>query len=107
MKKIIAVFIISLIFTFHGFTQFRLSPDDSIRRDSINKVTQRDYNQMLGQLHITAIRQGANGNDPRAPNAANYDEAKANPYPDLPDALILKNARLNGAVGQGKKIADA
>jgi hypothetical protein len=25
------------------------------------------------------------------PNAANYDEAKANPYPDLPDPLTLKN----------------
>ena len=26
-----------------------------------------------------------------APNAANYDESKANPYPDLPDPLVLKN----------------
>ena len=93
MKKII-------VFTFAFFTiamsvhaQFgRLSPADSIRRDSINRVTQQDYNQMLAQLNITSVRPGANGNDPKAPNAANYDEAKANPYPDLPAALILKNA---------------
>ena len=26
-----------------------------------------------------------------APNAANYDESKANPYPNLPDPLTLKN----------------
>lgn len=29
----------------------------------------------------------------RAPNAANYDESKANPYPNLPDPLVLKNGR--------------
>ena len=28
-----------------------------------------------------------------APNYANYDEAKANPYPTLPDALVLKNGQ--------------
>ena len=27
----------------------------------------------------------------KAPNAANYDESKANPYPNLPDPLVLKN----------------
>ncbi len=26
-----------------------------------------------------------------APNAANYDESKVNPYPNLPDPLVLKN----------------
>lgn len=46
---------------------------------------------MLSQLHITAVRPGATGNDPKAANAANYDEAKANPYPQLPDALTFKN----------------
>jgi hypothetical protein len=45
---------------------------------------------MLQQLGIQSIRQGANGNDPKAPNAANYDEVKANPYPNLPQG-ILKN----------------
>ena len=30
---------------------------------------------------------------PGAPNAANYDPEKANPYPDLPDPLTLKNGR--------------
>ena len=37
---------------------------------------------MMEQLGITSIRQGANGRDPNAPNAANYDEAKGNPYPE-------------------------
>jgi len=44
-------------------------------------------------LHITALRPGANGRDPQAPNAANYDEAKANLFPTLPDPLVLKSGR--------------
>ena len=40
-------------------------------RDSINKITSVDYQNMLQQLGIATIRQGANGNDPKAPNAAN------------------------------------
>ena len=46
---------------------------------------------MMDLLKITALRQGANGNNRQAPNAANYDESKANPYPDLPDAMLLKS----------------
>jgi len=92
MKKVTVLFFISFIIVLPGYSQFgRLSPADSIRRDSINRVTQQDYSQMLMQLNITSVRPGANGNDPKAANAANYDEAKANPYPDLPDALTLKN----------------
>ncbi|MBA4054814.1 MAG: acetylxylan esterase [Marivirga sp.] len=48
---------------------------------------------MMGTLGITSIRPGANGNDPNAPNAANYDEAKANPFPDLPEVLTLGNGK--------------
>ncbi len=47
---------------------------------------------MMDQLGITALRPGANGNE-KAPDHANYDESKANPFPDLPDALTLKNGQ--------------
>jgi hypothetical protein len=46
---------------------------------------------MMEALKITSLRPGANPNNPNAPNAVNYDEAKANPYPSLPDPLTLKN----------------
>ena len=42
---------------------------------------------MMDPLNIKSLRPGANGSNPKAPNAANYDESKANPYPDLPDPL--------------------
>ena len=63
------------------------------QQDSIRALTQADHKGMMDQLGITSIRQGANGNDPNAPNAANYDESKANPYPVLPDPLVLKNGQ--------------
>src|SRR5205807_7893969 len=44
-------------------------------------------------LNIKELRPGANGRDAKAPNAANYDESKANPYPKLPDPLVLKNGK--------------
>jgi hypothetical protein len=44
-------------------------------------------------LNIKELRRGANGNNPKADNAANYDESKANPYPNLPDPLVLKNGQ--------------
>ncbi len=55
-------------------------------------TTQQDHERMLGLLGITALRPGPSGN-PKAPNAANSDETKANPYANLPDPLVLKDGR--------------
>lgn len=58
----------------------------------VNFTADQDHQQMMKQLGIKALRPGPSG-DATAPNHANYDEALANPYPELPDALILKNGR--------------
>ena len=47
---------------------------------------------MMDQLGIKALRPGPSGRA-GATNEANYDPAKANPYPDLPDPLTLKNGQ--------------
>ncbi|HMJ89202.1 MAG TPA: hypothetical protein VK530_05275 [Candidatus Acidoferrum sp.] len=47
---------------------------------------------MKEQLGIKSLRPGPSGRA-GATNAANYDPAKANPYPDLPDPLTLKSGR--------------
>src|SRR5204862_2672522 len=49
-----------------------------------------DRKNMMDQLGIKALRPGPSGRA-GATNEANYDPAKANPFPDLPDALTLKN----------------
>jgi hypothetical protein len=56
-------------------------------------TAEQDHQRLMDLLHITALRQGADGRNADAPNAANYDEAKANPYPNLPDPLVLKNGK--------------
>src|SRR5215831_10989828 len=56
-----------------------------------------DHQNMMAQLGIHKLRPGPSGNE-SDPNHANYDEATANPYPDLPDVLTLKN---------GKKVTSA
>ena len=56
-------------------------------------ATQEDHQKMMDLLKITTLRRGADGRNDKAPNAANYDESKANPYPTLPDPLTLKNGK--------------
>jgi hypothetical protein len=56
-------------------------------------TAEQDHQRIMNLLHITSLRPGANGSNANAPNAANYDEAKANPYPSLPDPLVLKNGK--------------
>ncbi len=56
-------------------------------------TAEQDHQRMMDLLHIVSSRPGANGSNPKAPNAANYDESKANPYPNLPDPLVLKNGK--------------
>jgi hypothetical protein len=64
---------------------------------TVQMTAQQDRQRMMELLKIESLRPGVSGN-PQAPNAANYDEAKANPYPNLPDPLTLKN---------GKKVKNA
>jgi len=53
-------------------------------------TAEQDHKRIMDLLHITSLRPGADGRNTQAPNAVNYDEAKANPYPNLPDPLVLK-----------------
>ena len=68
---------------------WQMSPEE---RQRLQKLTEADHADMMAQLDIKALRPGRNGSTaPGTVNPANYDEAKANPYPDYPDALTLKS----------------
>jgi hypothetical protein len=60
--------------------------------DTTNWTAAEDHQNMMDQLGIQALRPGPSGNE-SAPNHANYDEATANPFPNLPDVLTLKNGK--------------
>lgn len=58
----------------------------------VNFTADQDHQNMMNQLGIRALRNGPSGDD-AAPDHANFDELKANPFPELPNALILKNGK--------------
>ena len=60
-------------------------------------TTAEDHQNMMQQLGIKKLRPGPSGREGQ-PNQANYDEATANPFPNLPEVLKLKN---------GKKVTNA
>jgi hypothetical protein len=67
------------------------SPEERKRLDQLARADQAD---MMAQLGIKALRPGPSGSTaPGTVNPANYDPAKANPYPDYPDVLTLKNGK--------------
>ena len=59
----------------------------------VKLTSQEDHKRMLNLLKIKELRRGADGFNQKAKNAANYDESKANPYPDLPDPLVFANGK--------------
>src|SRR5436190_6208841 len=60
--------------------------------EPLNWTAQQDHENMKEQLGIKKLRPGPNGRT-GATNSANYDPAKANPFPDLPEVLTLKNGQ--------------
>lgn len=61
-------------------------------------TAEQDHRRLMDLLKITKLRPGANPRSTDPASAPNYDEAKANPYPNLPDPLTLKD---------DKKVKDA
>jgi peptidoglycan/xylan/chitin deacetylase (PgdA/CDA1 family) len=56
----------------------------------VELTAEQDHRRIMNLLHISSLRRGPDGN-PASPNAANFDEAKANPYATLPDPLVLED----------------
>lgn len=82
------MFVRSLIFasTLFTLTTPVLAATD-VLPPPVTFTAEQDHQNMMDQLGIKALRPGPSG-DESAPNHANYDESRANPYPDIPDPLI-------------------
>lgn len=60
----------------------------------VHLTSEQDRERMLRLLGITdSGMRPLSSTDARAPDAANYDEAKADVYPTLPDPLLLNNGQ--------------
>ena len=80
MQRILSVFLFAMTVT--AWAQNLPKP--------LTLTSEEDRKLMMDQLGVKALRPGPSG-DEKAPNHANYDEFLANPFPDLPDLLKLKN----------------
>src|SRR6266446_5131691 len=89
------VFLVGLLWSPGGLRAqpSSLPPAESGKaRVPLNWSAQQDHKNMMEQLGIVRLRPGPSG-QPGATNSANYDPAKANPFPDLPEILTLKNGQ--------------
>jgi hypothetical protein len=68
----------------------------------VQLTAQQDHKRMMELLKIKELRRGADGN-PKSANAANLDESKATPYPDLPDPLTFKDGTKVATPDQWRK----
>jgi hypothetical protein len=83
-------YLISLFILISSYAGAQITPPKY--QEPVNFSTQQDHQNMMDQLGIKSLRPGPSGNE-SAPNHANYDVSKADPYPELPDVLTLKNGR--------------
>ena len=65
-------------------------------------TTEQDHHEMMEKLGIRQLRPGPAA-DASAPHPANYDEARANPFPDWPDPLRLSNGHPVTSADQWRK----
>jgi hypothetical protein len=96
-KWIIAVGLLTLVAGLRRGATFQApqaaQPPSQEDRQKQEELRQRDHQRLMDLLHITSLRPGADQRNPQAPNGVNFDESKANPYPNLPDPLTLNNGK--------------
>ena len=90
LKSRFSIFFFSCAISCGWSLHAQTSPSNSASSAPVTFTTEQDRQNMMDQLGIKALRPGPSG-DERAPNHANYDESKANPYPNVPDPLTLNN----------------
>lgn len=84
MKKLFLLLVLGL-----GFISISTAQFSQAARDSINRVSRLDHQNMMEQLGVSELRAGPSGN-PEARNAANSDESKVKPY-TLPELLVFED----------------
>ena len=90
MQKYLAL-VLALGLSYEGVAQQAVI--DSSKYPPLKTFTAaQDQANMMQQLSIKKLRPGPSGNE-SDPNHANYDEAQANPCPQLPDVLTTRTGK--------------
>ena len=79
------------------------APPAANDRAAITAASAVERDRELKLLGITAMQPGATAYDIGKPGNANYDEARANPYPKLPDVLTMNDGKRVKTAAQWKQ----
>jgi len=92
MKKTYYIFLLISLIACKTFAQVqeKAIPDSLI--SPVTLTAEQDHARLMNLLNIDSLRPGLSWK-PTDPNAANTDESKANPYPNLPSPLKLNNGK--------------
>jgi hypothetical protein len=88
----LAVMVLLLSGTVQLVGQAAAQPTPTQAQLAQQAAAETDHQRLMDLLGIKELRHKAD-QDPHSPFAVNYDEAKANVYPSLPDPLLLKNGQ--------------
>jgi hypothetical protein len=89
--------LVGLVFAMRPQAQSGGSSGSSNSKEPVKLTNQEDRQRMMDQLKITMFPAG-----PGAYLASTYDEATANPYPKLPDPLVMNNGTKVTSAAQWK-----
>jgi hypothetical protein len=95
--------VITLVAAVSAQTQPPPAPPSASDRAAITTASAAERDRELRLLGITAMQPAATAYDIGKPGNANYDEAKANPYPKLPDVLTMNDGTKVTTPAQWKK----
>lgn len=92
MRYLLTSSLVALATVCAAISSIEAFAQSSVGPPPVTFTADQDHQNMMDQLGIKALRPGPSG-DEKAPNHANYDESKANPFPDLPDPLTLNDGQ--------------
>src|SRR4051794_24682132 len=75
-----------------------------LTRQQIQTASETERAREMAALGITALRPTVGARDPAAADFANFDEARANPYPNLPPLLITRSGERVKNAGQWRTV---
>ena len=93
LHRIAALVLLALIPLASDAQFFMFGGGNSASRDSLRRIAEADYQNMLDQLGIDEPREGRQPNNADESKHPNYDELTANPYPFYPDPLTMQDGR--------------
>src|SRR4030095_16224781 len=90
---LVPIFLLALLICIQTNAAKLALPQDPGAPPPVVLTAEQDHKRLMQLLGITSLRPGANPRSTEPATQTNNDEAKATPYPNVPDPLLLKNGK--------------